>query len=391
MDLRLDDLFGESLRPSLHPNAFEQTFVEGLVLERADRIINDTPQVKNRIMSGQVAPIGWDKLTFSFQATDAMFLAMTRSGDAWPQAELVPFEEFQVSPAAGALNYGQGLFEGMKAYRSGKNRVVLFRPEDNARRAIDGAKRLGLTPVPQDYFLDAVTRVVRANERWIPPQGKGALYIRPLLIGSGPILGVSPAPENTFIVYVSPVGPYFKGGLTAIPLMVSEDNHRAAPGGTGNVKAIGNYAPGMIPAKQAKGAGFAEVIYLDAKSHRNVEEVGAANFFYIDQQGVIHTPGLTGTILPGITRNSVIQLARDFGYQVEEGRVPIAEVMANGVEAFCTGTAAVISPIGSITHGGQKAVFGNNSVGQVTSNLYEALTAIQEERAPDPYGWVRVI
>jgi branched-chain amino acid aminotransferase len=239
--------------------------------------------------------------------------------------------------------------------------------------------------VPEEMFLDAVHLVVQENLRWLPPNGRGELYIRPLVFGSGSILGVAPAPEYTFLVYVVPVGPYFKGGLNPISLKVSDEYHRAAPGGSGGVKAIGNYAPGMMPSKNAKADGYAEIIYLDAVNHRYVEEVGAANFFCIKDK-VLYTPELTGTILPGITRLSVIELARSLGYQVLETKVDIDFAMDSD-EAFCAGTAAVISPIGSIEHGGSIATYCDGEVGAITKQLYDALTSIQEGRATDTFGW----
>ena len=248
-----------------------------------------------------------------------------------------------------------------------------------------GARRLGIPIVPDEMFLDAVRQTVIENTRWIPPIGKGALYIRPLLMGSGAILGVAPAPEYTFLVYVSPVGPYFKGGLKPISLKVSDEFHRAAPGGSGGVKAIGNYAPGMVPSKDAKAQGFAEIIYLDAVHHKYVEEVGAANFFCVND-GVISTPELTGTILPGVTRASVIEIAKDMGYDVREEKVDV-DYALNADECFCAGTAAVISSIGSIQHGDRVANFGEGEVGLITRILYDELTGIQQRRIPDERGW----
>tara|TARA_B100000405_G_scaffold21165_1_gene15937 strand:- start:168 stop:842 length:675 start_codon:yes stop_codon:yes gene_type:complete len=220
--------------------------------------------------------------------------------------------------------------------------------------------------------------------------GKGALYVRPLLNGSGPVLGVAPAPEYTFMVYVTPVGPYFKGGMSCIKLLISDEHHRAAPGGSGGVKAIGNYAPGMMPSKMAKAAGYAEVIYLDAEEHKYVEEVGAANFFCL-KDGVLYTPELTGTILPGITRDSIIQLARHMGYKVVETKVE-AEFAMSAEEAFCCGTAAVISPIGSITFGDKTATYADGATpGDLTLKLYDALTSIQNEVDEDIFGWVHPV
>ena len=225
--------------------------------------------------------IDWDSLTFSLTPTDHMYITETQMDEAWMPGEMSPYGDMKISPAAGVLNYGQGLFEGMKAYRTSKDRVVFFRPEENARRMQRGADRLKMPPVPESIFIDAVEQCVQANLRWLPPMGKGAMYVRPLLMGSGPILGVAPAPFYRFLVYVTPVGPYFKGGVKAIDLLISDNHHRAAPGGSGGVKAIGNYAPGMKPSKDAKAKGYAEIIYLDARTHSCIEEVGAANFFCV--------------------------------------------------------------------------------------------------------------
>ena len=205
--------------------------------------------------------IEWDSLTFSLTPTDTMYLTETTATEPWMPGSLRPYGPISMSPAAGVINYGQGLFEGMKAFRTSSGRVVFFRPEENARRMQRGADRLKMPPVPESIFIDAVEQCVQANIQWVPPTGKGAMYVRPLLMGSGPILGVAPAPSYTFLVYVTPVGPYFKGGVSAIDLLISEEYHRAAPGGSGGVKAIGNYAPGMMPSKKAKAAGYAEVIY----------------------------------------------------------------------------------------------------------------------------------
>ena len=333
--------------------------------------------------------IDWDSLTFSFTATDIMYTATCNQGEEWQKGELVPYGNISISPAAGVLNYGQGLFEEMKAQRSVNGGIVLFRPERNGKRLTDGALRLGMPPVPLEMFLEAVEEVVAANARWVPPTGKGALYIRPVLWGSGPILGVAPAPEYTFMIYVCPVGPYFKGGMHPIALKVSDDHHRAAPGGSGAVKAIGNYAPGMMPSKNAKKEGFAEIIYLDSVEHKYIEEVGAANFFCV-KDGVIYTPELTGTILPGITRASIIDLARHRGYEVIEERVDIDFVLESD-ECFCAGTAAVISPIGAICKGEICTTYCNNQVGPVTQELYDALTSIQTQTAADEFGWIRAV
>lgn len=331
--------------------------------------------------------IDWENLTFSHTATRSMYVARTRQGEPWPGGEIVPFGDLRLSPAAGALNYGQGLFEGMKAYRADDGRTLLFRPERNAERAAAGCRRLSMEPVPVEIFLDAVKRVVRDNLDYIPTRAQGALYLRPLIFGSGAVLGVKAAPEFTFLVYVTPVGPYFKGGVTPIRLLVTRDYHRAPLKGGGGVKAIGNYCPGMKAAREAQAAGYAEVIYLDAAEEKYVEEVGAANFFALLGDTIV-TPELTGSILPGVTRDSVLHIAADrFGLRTEERRICIDEVL-EADEVFCTGTAAVISPIGWITHGDREVEYSGGKVGETTHKLYEALTTIQYGAAEDPYGWV---
>ena len=333
--------------------------------------------------------IDWDKLTFSLTPTDTMYVSKTTAEDPWMPGDLRPYGNIEISPAAGVLNYGQGLFEGMKAYRTAKDRVVFFRPDENARRMQRGADRLKMPPVPESIFIDAVEQVVQANIDYLPPMGRGAMYVRPLLMGSGPVLGVAPAPSYSFMVYVTPVGPYFKGGMKAIDLLISDEFHRAAPGGSGGVKAIGNYAPGMMPSRIAKSKGYAEVIYLDARTSTYIEEVGAANFFCV-KDNVLYTPELTGTILPGITRASIIALARHLGYDVHEEKVS-AEFAMSADEAFCCGTAAVISPIGSITHEDKKVTYGDGTPGIMTTTLYDMLTGIQNEKEEDIFGWLHEV
>ena len=253
----------------------------------------------------------------------------------------------------------------------------------NARRAAEGAKRLVMPEISESMFIEAVKKVAEENKRWVPPHGKGELYLRPILFGSSARLGVSPAEEYMFVVFAVPVGPYFKGGMTPISLRVSQNHHRAAPGGSGGVKAIGNYAPGMMPSKRAKSEGYSEIIYLDAVEHNYVEEVGAANFFCV-KDGTIYTPELTGTILPGITRLSIIELARSMGLTVVEEKVSIDFALSCD-EAFCAGTAAVISPIGSIQHGEFEEDFGG--VGDITLALYERLTGIMGGSLEDSFNW----
>jgi branched-chain amino acid aminotransferase len=263
----------------------------------------------------------------------------------------------------------------------------MFRPEENAKRAANGCVRLSMPEISKDVFLDGVKSVVKDNVDYIPNTEKGALYVRPIIFGSGEGLGVAPSSDYIFMVYCSPVGPYFKGGLTPIKLIVTNDYHRAPLKGTGGVKAVGNYVPGMLPSGLAKKKGYAEVVYLDAAEEKYIEEVGAANFFAIFENKLV-TPELTGSILPGITRDSVLYLAKEMlGMQVEERRISISEVL-DADEIFCAGTAAIISPIGSINYNEKDYNFSEGEVGKITKELYDILTGIQFGKDEDKYGWI---
>ena len=331
--------------------------------------------------------IDYDNLTFSFTETKSMYVSKCKINEKWEKGKLIPFNEFKISPAATILNYGQGLFEGLKAYKTDSDEIIMFRPEQNAKRAASGCVRLSMPEISKDVFLDGVKSVVKDNVDYIPNTEKGALYVRPIIFGSGEGLGVAPSSDYIFMVYCSPVGPYFKGGLTPIKLIVTNDYHRAPLKGTGGVKAVGNYVPGMLPSGLAKEKGYAEVVYLDAAEEKYIEEVGAANFFAIFENKLV-TPELTGSILPGITRDSVLYLAKEMlGMQVEERRMSINEVLGAD-EIFCAGTAAIISPIGSINYNEKDYNFSDGEVGKITKELYDILTGIQFGKDEDKYGWI---
>lgn len=278
-----------------------------------------------------------------------------------------------------------GLVEGLRAHRKEDGSVLLFRPDENAFRMRVGADRLCMPAPNIEQFLEAVKLTILANKRWVPPTGKGSLYIRPLLFGSGAILGVAPAPEYTFVVFVCPVGHYFKDGLSPISLLTEEEYHRAAPGGTGDIKTIGNYASVVNAQKRAKEKGHSDVLYLDPVHKKFVEEVSSCNIFMV-KDNVISTPLLTGTILPGITRRSIIEIARNLGFQVEERLITIDELL-DADEVFCTGTAVVLSPVGCIVYHGRRVEYGSQKVGVVSQKLYSALTAIQKGFVEDSMGW----
>ncbi|MBL8026766.1 MAG: branched-chain amino acid aminotransferase [Fibrobacteres bacterium] len=330
--------------------------------------------------------INWDDLSFAITPTDVMYRSVCGSDGNWDAGEYLPYGNISISPAAGVLNYGQGLFEGLKALRTKDNKIVLFRPIENGKRLEEGAKRICMPPFPVDRFVEVAKEIVKRNADYVPPYGKGSLYLRPCLWGTGAILGVAPAPEYTFMVYVSPVGPYFKTGFKPIKLVVTREFQRAAGRGTGNVKYIGNYAGTMYPAKKVKADGYNECIYLDAKNEKYIEEVGAANFFCIKGNKLM-TPAL-GSILPGITRKSVLQIAKDkLGMEVVECPVSVDDALAAD-EAFCSGTAAVISSIGNIVVDGKEKVYCGGEVGPITRKLYDMLTKLQLCEESDPYGWV---
>jgi len=333
--------------------------------------------------------IDFYSLGFEFIETRTMFVSDYKNGQ-WDEGKLVPFGNFEISPAACVLNYGQGIFEGMKVLKTKIGEMVLFRPKENGKRFNESATRMLMPNYDVEKFIKAIIDVVKANKEYIPPYDSGgALYIRPVMIGNGPILGVKPAYEYKLIIFTVPVGPYFPEGFKGIDLEISKQYTRAAPGGTGAAKTCCNYAGSMLPAKETKERGFAQIIYLDAVHMEYIEEVGTANFFAM-VDGKLVTPKSIGTILPGITRKSVIQLASEkLGLKVEEREVSYKELFENRcTEAFCTGTAAVITPIKSVVIEDKNRVFSEGEPGEITRKLYELLTGIQRLDIEDEFGWV---
>ncbi|EFJ46286.1 branched chain amino acid aminotransferase [Volvox carteri f. nagariensis] len=335
------------------------------------------------------ANIDWDTLGFGLKdVAGSMYVSEWTQDKGWDQGKLVPYGPITIMPSAQVLNYGQAIFEGMKAQESSKGRVVVFRPDQNAARFKAGAARMSMPSVPEEQFVEAVKATVAANLDYVPPIGKGSLYLRPLLLGTGPILGLGPAPSYTFTIFAAAVGAYFKGGqLTPIDLLVEERFHRAAPGGMGGTKAAGNYSPVLVTQLEAKKNGFADVVYLDAKTDTYLEEVSSCNIFVVKGR-TIKTPPLQGTILPGVTRRSIVELARSRGYDVHEEPVTVHEAM-EADEVFTTGTAVVVSSVGSMTYRGQRKQYTEpGQAGKVALEMYANLTDIQTERAEDKFGWV---
>ncbi|XP_009593574.1 branched-chain-amino-acid aminotransferase 2, chloroplastic-like [Nicotiana tomentosiformis] len=329
--------------------------------------------------------IDWENLGFHLMPTDYMYLTKSNENGHFEQGQLNPYGNIHLSPSAGVLNYGQGLFEGTKAYRRDDGRLFLFRPHQNAIRMQIGAERMCMPCPSTDQFVDAVKQTALANKHFIPPPGKGSLYIRPLLIGSGPILGLAPAPEYTFLVYACPVGNYFKEGTTPLNLYVEEDLHRASRGGAGGVKSITNYAPVLRAINSAKEKGFSDVLYLDSVNKRYIEEVSSCNIFLVKGK-VLSTPAASGTILKGVTRKSIMDIARDLGYQVEERLIDVDE-LTNADEVFCTGTAVGVAPVGSITYKGERIEYQKRSE-QTSKQLYSRLIGIQRGVIEDKRDWI---
>lgn len=333
--------------------------------------------------------IDFYNLGFNFIETKEMFVSDYKDG-SWDEGRMEPFGTFEISPGAGILNYGQGIFEGMKALEAKNGNIVLFRPELNAKRFKDSAERLLMPVYDGEKFIEAVKKVVNLNKEYIPPYDSGgALYIRPIMIANGPVLGVAPADQYKLIIFTVPVGPYFPQGFNSIDLEISKEYTRAALGSTGHAKTCCNYAPTMKPAKETKAKGYDQIIYLDASELKYIEEVGTANFFAVIN-GKLVTPLLKGTILPGITRKSVLKLTKEkLDMEVEERDISYIELFEEScTEAFCTGTAAVITPIGSVTIDDKKRTFNDGEPGEITINLYDLLTGIQRKELEDEFDWV---
>ncbi|CAL0327121.1 unnamed protein product [Lupinus luteus] len=333
----------------------------------------------------EYADVDWDSLGFGLVPTDYMYINKCSAGHNFGDGQLNRYGHIELSPSAGVLNYGQGLFEGTKAYRKEDGKLLLFRPEQNAIRMQNGAERMCMISPSIEQFVHALKQTVLANKRWVPPPGKGSLYLRPLLLGTGPVLGLAPAPEYTFLIYASPVRNYFKEGSAPLNLYVEEDYDRASRRGTGSVKTISNYAPVLMAQIRAKSRGFSDVLYLDSATKKNLEEVSSCNIF-IAKGKCIKTPATNGTILAGITRKSVLEIARDHNYQVEERAVTVDELI-EADEVFCTGTAVGVAPVGSVTYQDRRVEYITGS-GTICQELNATLLGIQTGIIEDKNGWV---
>ncbi len=335
--------------------------------------------------------IDWENIGFSYMQTDKRYVSDFKDGK-WDDGTLVDDANITMNECAGVLQYAQTVFEGMKAYTTEDGRIVTFRPDLNAARMVESAKRLEMPVFPEDRFIDAVVRTVKANAAYVPPYGSGAtLYIRPYMFGVNPVIGVKPADEYQFRVFTTPVGPYFKGGAKPITICVS-DFDRAAPRGTGHIKAGLNYAMSLHAIMTAHRNGFDENMYLDSATRTKVEETGGANFIFITKDNKVVTPH-SGTILPSITRRSIMYVAEHYlGLEVEERDVYFDQVKDFAECGLC-GTAAVISPVGKVVDHGKEICFpsGMEKMGPVTQKLYDTLTGIQMGQIEAPEGWIKVI
>ena len=334
-------------------------------------------------------------LGFGKYFTDHMFIMDYTEGQGWHDARIVPFGPLSIHPACTALHYGSEIFEGLKAYRRADGKVQMFRPMENIRRMNRSAERLCLPTIPEDMALEVLTTFISFEQEWTPSAEGTSLYIRPFVFGNDETLGVHAVKNATFVIITSPVGSYYKEGINPVKIMIESEDVRAVRGGTGEAKCGGNYAASNRAGQKAEQQGYSQVLWLDGVERKYIEEVGAMNvMFKID--GEIVTPALTGSILPGITRKSCLELLRAEGYRVSERRLSmdeLGEALASGKleEAWGCGTAAVISPIGELCYMGKKYAINDGKIGEVTAHLYDTITGIQWGKRDDPFGWTYLV
>ena len=343
----------------------------------------------------RVKPAEDTPLVFGRTFSDHMFMMEYQAGQGWLNPRIVPYRDLAMDPAAMVLHYGQGIFEGLKGYRCRDDRVHLFRPEKNLERLNRSARRMCMPEVDAGFQLEVLDQLLRLDQDWIPRTVSASLYIRPTMIASEPALGVRPANQYLYYIITGPVGAYYPEGFNPIKIYVSDEYVRAVRGGVGEAKTMANYAASLYAAEMAKKKGFTQVLWLDAVERRFVEEVGTMNIFFRIGHELI-TPQLTGSILPGVTRDSVLQLARHWGLAVTERHIAIDEVLAtiksgDMVEIFGSGTAAVISPVGEIHYREEGYRVGDGGVGEWSRKFYDEIIGIQYGEKPDPFAWVRVV
>ncbi|MFJ5764421.1 branched-chain amino acid aminotransferase [Lysinibacillus sp. NPDC093210] len=332
-----------------------------------------------------------DQLGFGQFFTDHMFIVDYTEGMGWHNPRIIPYQPLSIDPSAAVFHYGQAVFEGLKAYATVDNRVLLFRPDRNFNRLNHSNERIVIPAIDEELALEALKQLVTLDREWVPKAPGTSLYIRPFIIATEPHLGVHPSKNYKFIIIMSPSGSYYKEGINPVKIMVEQHFVRAVVGGTGEAKTAGNYASALKGQEIANKEGYSQTLWLDGKEHRYIEEVGSMNIFF-KINGTVITPALNGSILPGITRNSMLQVLKAKNIPVEERRISIDEVVEayhNGTleEAFGTGTAAVISPVGELKWQDEKIVINNGEIGEVSQMLYETLTGIQNGTLEDTFGW----
>lgn len=332
-----------------------------------------------------------ENLVFGNIFTDHMFVVDYEEGRGWYDPRIVPYGSFSIDPAAMAIHYGQEIFEGLKAYRGKDDGIYLFRPQENIKRFNRSATRVCMPNVDEDLFMEGMKQLILLEKDWIPRNQGTSLYIRPAMLATEPHLGVRPSKNYIFFIIVCPVGAYYKEGLNPVKIYVEDKYVRAAVGGTGDSKTAGNYAASLLAAEEAKEKGFTQVLWLDAAKRKYVEEVGTMNMFFVMDGEVITAP-LTGSVLPGITRDSVLNLVKDWNIKISERSLSIDDVIDGAksgklTEAFGTGTAAVISPVGQITYKGEDHIVAGGKMGEISQRLYDEIVAIQYSEKDDPYGW----
>lgn len=332
-----------------------------------------------------------DPLHFGTIFTDHMFIMNYDPQNGWNDARIVPYEKICLDPSCMVFHYGQEMFEGLKAYKTEDGRILLFRPEKNAQRANNTNRRLCIPEIPEEDFVDAIKALVKTDEKWIPTKEGTSLYIRPFVIATDPYLGVRPSDTYMFMVILSPVGAYYPGGLNPVKIWIEDDYVRAVKGGIGETKTGGNYVASMKSQVKAHDAGYSQVLWLDGVHRRYIEEVGAMNIFF-KINGEVITPELTGSILPGVTRDTVLMLCREWGIPVSEKRISIEEIdeaYENGTleEVFGTGTAAVISPVGELKWGDKIMLVNEGRIGSFSQKFYDTVTGIQLGKIKDDHGW----
>lgn len=332
-----------------------------------------------------------NNLGFGAYFSDHMLVMPYDSNKGWHTPRIQKYQKFSLDPAAMVYHYGQAIFEGLKAYRGPQGQLYLFRPADNLRRMNDSATRMCMPPIPVEHVLAAMKELLALDRDWVPSSPGASLYIRPTMIATEAALGVRPAKEYLFYVILSPVGAYYREGFNPVKIYVTDQYVRAVKGGVGHVKTSGNYAASIMAALEAQQKGFTQVLWLDAVERRYVEEIGTSNIFFVIN-GELVTPALSGSILPGITRDSVIKLARSWGIEVKERPVAIDEVLATIAdgslqEIFASGTAAVISPVGALSYADREYPINGGQTGPLARRFFEELQGIQYGVRPDPFGW----